>query len=92
MIITSFEQFRYLPQNRGKDTKTIYNEWLLEESKLVYLMEAYHMISPISQTTGLIGPAGGSAPQSNQETPEQEIITESGMFLTTETGVYLITN
>ena len=62
MIVTSFEQFRYLSQNRGKDTKTIYNEWLLEESKLMHLMEAYHMITPISQTNGITGPAGANAP------------------------------
>jgi hypothetical protein len=91
MIITSFEQFRYLPQNRGKDTKTIYNEWLLEESKLVYLMEAYNIITPIPQSTGLAGPAGGSA-ETPETSPQQEIITQLGQALITENGVYLITN
>jgi hypothetical protein len=90
MIITTFEQFRYLPQNRGKDMKTIYNEWLLEESKLVYLMEAIQMITPM--TNGLVGPAGGSAPAEGPEnTPEQEIITESGVALITQNGIYLTT-
>jgi len=90
MIITSFEQFRYLPQNRGKDTKTIYNEWLLEESKLVYLMEAYHMITPIPQSTGLAGPAGGST-ETPETSPQQEIITQLGQALITENGQYIIT-
>lgn len=91
MIITSFEQFRYLPQNRGKDTKTIYNEWLLEESKLVYLMEAYHMITPIPQSTGLAGPAGGSTQETPETSPQQEIVTQSGQALITENGIYIVT-
>jgi len=88
MIITTFEQFRYLPQNRGKDMKTIYNEWLLEESKLVYLMEAIQMITPM--TNGLVGPAGGTEP-GPESTPQQEIVTQTGVALITQNGIYLTT-
>ena len=88
MIITTFEQFIYLPQNRGKDMKTIYNEWLLEESKLVYLMESIQMITPI--TNGLVGPAGGTEP-GPESTPQQEIITQTGVALITQLGQYIIT-
>jgi hypothetical protein len=62
MLITTFEHFRYLPQNRGRDPKTVYKEWLFEEAKLLMMVDGYMMAFAMHST--VVGPgqstAGGS--------------------------------
>jgi hypothetical protein len=67
MLITTFEHFRYLPQNRGKDPKTVYKEWLFEEAKLLMMVDGYMMAFAMQSgpfSMGVVGPgqstAGGS--------------------------------
>jgi hypothetical protein len=41
IITTTYEQFRNLPKNKGRDTKVLYKEWLLEEAKLLLMYDAW---------------------------------------------------
>jgi hypothetical protein len=64
MIITStYEQFKNLPKNKGKDSKTTYKEWLFEEAKLLMMVDGF-MLAFAMQSTGIVGigqsTAGGS--------------------------------
>lgn len=64
MIITTFEQFKNLPHNRGRDNKAVYKEWLLEEAKLQMMLEAYTMPFELqfnNYSIGVYGPAGALA-------------------------------
>jgi hypothetical protein len=41
IIATTYEQYKNLPKNKGKDSKTIHKEWLLEEAKLLMMYDAW---------------------------------------------------
>ncbi len=62
MIITSFEQFRYLSKNKGRDPKAVYKDWLFEEAKLLMLMDSMVMMFQMMDSA-FIPPAGGSSPE-----------------------------
>lgn len=40
MFITTFEQYKNLPQNRGKNIGELQKQWLFEERKLLLFYEA----------------------------------------------------
>jgi hypothetical protein len=39
LIATTYEQYKNLPHNRGRDTNTLYKEWLFEEQKLLFFAD-----------------------------------------------------
>jgi hypothetical protein len=43
IVATTYEQFKNLPKNKGKDSKTIYKKWLFEEQKLLNTAEAWRL-------------------------------------------------
>lgn len=62
IIATTYEQFKNLPKNKNRDSKVVYNEWLLEESKLLLMYQNITMFNMESMESN--GPAGGSTPPS----------------------------
>jgi len=72
IITTTYEQFRNLPKNKGKDSKTIHKEWLLEERKLLMMYDAIQMIFQLNNYNfqeGVFGPVNAGAGGSDQPIP-----------------------
>jgi hypothetical protein len=65
IITTTYEQFKNLSKNKGKDSRTVYKEWLFEEAKLLMMVDGF-MLAFAMQSTGIVGigqsTAGGSTP------------------------------
>lgn len=62
MLITTFEQWAKLPQNRNRRPADIYNEWLLEEQKLLMLYNQISLWEQWNQFNNAYGAANsGSA-------------------------------
>jgi hypothetical protein len=87
MIITTFEQFKNLPKNKGRDSKVVYKEWLFEEAKLQMVYDAYTMNFQMqfnNYTWGVYGPAGSTTGAS--ETPFVPPIPVTGVTYFTPNG------
>jgi len=68
IISTTYHQFKNLPKNKGKDTQTVYKEWLFEEAKLLMMVDGY-MMAFAMQSTGIVGPSVSNAGGSSQPLP-----------------------
>jgi hypothetical protein len=73
IIATTYEQYKNLPKNKGKDSKAVYKEWLFEESKMLMMVDGWVMSFNMQSnpfSLGVVGPgqstAGGSGEGSNQ--------------------------
>jgi hypothetical protein len=85
IIATTYEQYKNLPMNRGKDSGTIYKEWLFEEAKLLMMVDGYQMAftmqnSPFSM--GVVGPGQSTAGGSTPPTPIPPIPTTKVTYYT----------
>jgi len=72
MIITTFEQFRNLPQNKGRDSKTVYKEWLFEEQKLLLMYDGWTLPFQMQYNNfslNVVGQGGAGSGASGQYTP-----------------------
>jgi len=72
LIATTYEQYKNLPQNRGKDTKLLYKEWLFEESKLQMIYDCYTMPFHMqfnNYNLGVYGQCGAATGASTPTTP-----------------------
>ena len=72
IITTTHEQFRNLPKNKGKNSKTIHKEWLLEERKLLMMYDTIQMMFQLNSYNfqeGVFGPVNAGAGGSDQPIP-----------------------
>jgi hypothetical protein len=70
IITTTYEQYKNLSKNKGKDTKTVYKEWLLEEQKLILIYDGWTLPFQMQYNNfalNVYGPEGAGAGASKQE-------------------------
>jgi len=89
MIITSFEQFRYLSKNKGRDPKAVYKDWLFEEAKLLMLMDSFVMMFQMMDSS-FVPPVGGNNGEYSPPGPQTvTYYAPSGMDAPLYLGYYL---
>lgn len=81
-----WQSFSYRPDNIGLPVHILSEKYLVEQ-----LMFADQYSQFIAYQNWLNVQAAGQAEQTPENTPEQEIVTEAGVALVTETGEYIIT-
>jgi hypothetical protein len=70
IVATTYEQYKNLPKNKGKDSKVIYKEWLFEENKLIIMYDSIVMMFGLqvnSFNNNVYGPYGAGAGASGGE-------------------------
>jgi hypothetical protein len=69
IVTTTYEQFKNLPKNKGKDSKTVYKEWLFEEQKLLNITDAWKLYFEMQYNSfnlNIYGPEGALTGASDQ--------------------------
>jgi hypothetical protein len=64
IVATTYEQYKNLPKNKGKDSKAVYKEWLFEENKLIVMYDSIVMMFGLqvnSFSFDVYGPEGAGA-------------------------------
>ena len=69
MLVTTYEQFKNLPYNRGLDTKTVYKRWLLEENKLQMVYDCFTMTFQMQNTNFMTAVMGNCGPATGASSP-----------------------
>lgn len=79
MLVTTFEQFKNLPKNKGRDSKLVYKDWLFEEQKLLLMQDSYSMLFQMQLNNynldvyGPYSPAAGASETFNPPIPTNKV-------------------